>query len=170
MIRIASRSTRVVVILAVFSALIVACSDDDATSDATNDPIDQQDSVDGSSVSAETPKGDSGSADVDPLGYRVIAAPGTELTVEVVPVYGDQEQQRLTQNVVVTEEPWGMLFTVFIDSATLTVSLDSGAEATIETIRGHLVDIDDPFGPIEVTEVLDTVSVTGPEPIVIDVP
>lgn len=170
MTRIASRSTRVVVILALFSALIVACSDDDTTSDPTNGPIDQQDSADGSSVSDDTPNGDSGSADVDPLGYRVIAEPGTELTVEVVPVYGELEQQTMTQNIVVTDEPWSMLFTVFIDSATLTVSLESGTEATVETIRGHMVDPEDPFGPIEVTDVLGSVSISGQEPVVIDMP
>lgn len=37
----------------------------------------------------------------------------------------------------------------------------------MQTIRSHMVDPEDPFGPIEVTDVLDTVSVSGQEPVVI---
>lgn len=166
MIRTASRSTRVALVSALFSALLVACGD----SDTTSDPVNDADSTGSSSLSTETPTGESGSENVDPLGFRVSAAPETELTVEIVPVASGVEQQTLRQKVKVTEEPWSMLFTVFIDSATLTISLESGSEANFETIRGHLVDVDDPFGPIEVTEVLDTVPVSGQEPIVVTLP
>ena len=54
-----------------------------------------------------------------------------------------------------------MLFTVFVDSAEMTVEITEGDAATIQAIRGRSVDPENPIGAIEVTETIDTVEATA---------
>lgn len=164
--RLIHRSSGRVIVLALLVALLAACGG----TDTTNDPADPGGSSDQPAVSSEGAGGGGESDEVDPLGFRVTAEPGTELSAEIVAVYAGEDQPTLRQKIVVEDEPWIMVFTGFIESATLEVTIESGSEATIEGVRGYQIDPEQMPGPIEVTEVFDSTTITGPDPVVIEIP
>jgi len=110
--------------------------------------------------------GDDGSGDGDPaedgsddevpadLGWQISGGPGTVVEVVSIGTYAGDEQQPLEQTVTIGDEPAHLLFTGFIESATVEVTVTEGGPVVVEGIRGRAADPENPFGGIVVVEVL----------------
>ncbi len=148
----------------VVGALAAGCGGGDTTT-----PSARSSESDAAPITEAGPSGRS-DATSDVLGYQVTAEPGTVLEIETVAVADGIAQSPLPQTLTIRDEPAPMLFTVFVDSATIDVEITDGDSATFEVIRGHMVDPEDPFGGIEVTETLQTVEITADAPATITAP
>jgi hypothetical protein len=106
------------------------------------------------------------------IGFRVTIEEG-DATVETsaVGVYNGEDQQPLTTNrTVKPDDPTFLLFTNFIESATVTVTVTDGGPVTIEGIRGRLADAENPFAGIEVRDVLSSTTASAGDEVTIDLP
>lgn len=106
------------------------------------------------------------------IGFRVTIEQG-DATVETVAVgrYNGEDQQPLTTNRSVTpDNPTFLLFTNFIESATVTVTVADGDPVTIEGIRGRFADAENPFAGIEVRDVLSSTTASAGDEVTIDLP
>jgi hypothetical protein len=103
------------------------------------------------------------------LGYQVTGEPGTELEIEVVAVADGVAQQAFDQTPILRDEPFWMLFTTFIDSATITISISEGEPATLEVFYGRAVDPENPTLGVDIVDLLETIEV-GSEPITVELP
>lgn len=147
------------------SALVVALgsaacgSDSDTASDADLTetaavPADTRDAGDEVVASSENPI---------VLGYEISGPAGTVVEANVVAVADGVEQNDFDQTWQLTDGPEGMLFTVFVDEAVLTLEVTEGGPATIVGFRGNMVDPENPFGGYVVAEELGTAELPAGE-------
>jgi hypothetical protein len=159
---------------ALFVVGAAGCSDDDGTT--TSDPTSTTvaatggggggggtDSGEGSGGGSES------SENLTTYGYRVDGEPGTTVLVETV-AETEAGPQDLSQTWSITDEPRSMLFTNWVTGGEISLEVTEGDAATVEIIRGHAVDPEDPFAGIEVVEVLETVEVAADDPVTVTFP
>lgn len=175
----ASRLSRALVATVALLALSVAgCSDDGGDDEATST------SSPATNASAGAGAGDGGTGTGDgtgsesestenptTFGYRVDGEPGTTVLVETLAeTEAEGGPQELSQTWSITDEPRWMLYTNWVTGGEISLELTEGDAATVEILRGHAVDPDNPFAGLEVVEVLQTVEVTAGEPVTVTFP
>ena len=143
-------------LLAVF--LLAGCGDDDGSS--TPPPGGASATTAASGAATEDDAGaDAAASDADDpsnpwvLGYRVTGPAGSVVEVEVIAIAAGDEQPSFTQRPNLDDDPWIAVFTNWVESATLEVTVTSGGPVTVEGITGRFQDPEDPFGGIDVSEV-----------------
>jgi hypothetical protein len=149
------------VLVASLAVTGAGCSGDDdpAGSDApttTGAAPGDDGSGDGDDGSGDGDPAEDGGADEVPadLGWQISGAPGTVVQVVSTGTYAGDEQQPLEQTVTIGDEPAHLLFTGFIESATVEVTVTEGGPVVVEGLRGRAADPENPFGGIVVVEVL----------------
>jgi hypothetical protein len=115
------------------------------------------------------PSGDDDPANPLVLGYQVAGEPGTELELEVVAVADGVEQQAMDQRPILRDEPFWILLSTFVDSATITISVTEGESATLEVFYGRAVNPDNPTLGVEIVEPIETIEV-GNVPVSVEIP
>lgn len=158
--------------LMVASALAVALgsaacgSDSDTSSDA-----DLAESV---AVPAETREagGEVVASSDNPivLGYEISGPAGTVVEANTVAVADGVAQQDFDQIWQLTDGPEGMLFTVFVDEAVITLEVTEGGPATVVGFRGNFVDPDNPFLGHVVAEELGSAELPAGETTTFELP
>jgi hypothetical protein len=93
------------------------------------------------------------------LGYSVRGEAGAQIEVEVVAYYQGEAQPAFTQRPSLTGDPVTALFTGFVEAAELQITVVEGGPVTVDGVRGRFLDPEDPFGGVEVREVLSSVEV-----------
>ncbi|MGK2947486.1 MAG: hypothetical protein ACSLFP_02855 [Acidimicrobiales bacterium] len=104
------------------------------------------------------------------LGYRVTGDPGSQVEVRYTAVSDGVEQQPQTQTTTLGDEPFALLFTVFVDAVEMEITVVEGGPVTLEGVRGRSVDPDNPIGEVEVTEVLAEVDASTDSPGTVEIP
>ena len=161
--------------LAVVALVVAGCSDDgdDATSDTSTTAAPA-----GSGADDTGSNGDSGNGSADKsesaenpttFGYRVTGEQGTSVTLDTV-AETEAGQEETSQTVTITDEPRWMLYTNWVTGGEITLELVEGDAATVEVLRGHPADPENPFAGIEVVEVLETVELTSDGPVTVTFP
>ncbi|MCO8126077.1 hypothetical protein NHL50_02520 [Acidimicrobiia bacterium EGI L10123] len=150
----------VLAVLAGLALVLAGCGDDDDGAVAPADDVLVDDQDDAAEVDPAEPDAAGDEAGDDAvLGWQLTGEPGTVVSLETVAVSDGTEQPSMDQEFTLDEEPTQMLFTVFVDSAEISLAVTAGGPVTAEAIRGRAVDPEDPFAGIEVLEVLDAVEV-----------
>ena len=107
------------------------------------------------------------------LLQRPVAAPGpeqgTSVTLDTV-AETEAGPEETSQTVTITDEPRWMLYTNWVTGGEITLELVEGDAATVEVLRGHPADPENPFAGIEVVEVLETVELTSDGPVTVTFP
>lgn len=103
------------------------------------------------------------------LGYQVAGEPGTELEIELIAVADGADQQTIDQTPILRDEPFWMLLSTFIDSATITISVTEGEPVTLEVFYGRAVDPNNPALGVDIVDPLETIEV-GSEPVTVELP
>jgi hypothetical protein len=103
------------------------------------------------------------------LGYQVTGEPGTQLEIEVIAIADGVEQQAFDQTPILRNEPFWLVFSTFIDSATITISVTEGEPATLEVFYGRAADPDNPTLGVDIVDPLETIEV-GSEPVTVELP
>lgn len=164
-----SNLPRALAAMLVVAALgLAGCGDDDggeaaADASATTAPT--------GSGSRGTGSGDgtASSEDRTTFGYRIDGAPGTTVEVETV-AETEAGPSDMSQSWTVTNEPRWSLYTNWVTGGEITFELTEGEAATVEIIRGHTVEPDNPFAELEVVEVIETVEVSADAPVTVTLP
>jgi hypothetical protein len=148
-------------VLAALAFVLAGCGDDDDGAVApAGDAVVEDEVQDVAGEAGTSEDGTAGDAAEDSaIGWQLTGDPGTVVELETVGVSDGVEQPSLDQQFTLEEEPTRLMFTVFIDSAEVTLAVTEGGAVTADAISGRLVDPDDPFGGIEVIEVLGSVEV-----------
>lgn len=173
----ASRLSRALVATVAVLALSVAgCSDDGGDDEATStlSPATNPNAGAGAGDTGSSEGTEPGSESSDnptTFGYRVDGEPGTTVLVEsLVETEAEGGPQELSQTWSITDEPRWMLYTNWVTGGEISLELTEGDAATVEVLRGHAVDPDNPFAGLEVVEVLQTVELTAGEPVTVTFP
>lgn len=183
--------SRTVVVLALMVAL-AACggSDDESAVDATSTTTPGSTATTTSTTAPEggtatAPTFPAGSAttaandddtDDDPynpwvLGYTVTVSAEATVEIEAIGIFnGEPQQPMATTRTIQPDTPDGVLFTGFIEAAEVTVTVTEGGPVTLEGIRGRLNDRDNPFGGIEVRDVLASEQIAAGESGSVEIP
>ena len=152
----------VLAMLAGLALVVAGCGgDDDDASVSPDDQVAEQAGVtDADDDTAGDDTADEGDAGDDAvLGWQLTGEPGTVVSLETVAVSDGTEQPSMDQELTLEDEPVRMLFTVFVDSAEVSLAVTAGGPVTAEAIRGRALDPEDPFAGVEVVEVLGSVEV-----------
>lgn len=158
---------------AVLALSVAGCSDDDG--EATPDTTPSTAPEGSSGGAADTGSGDGSSSESESsdnpttFGYRVDGEPGTTVLVETL-AETEAGPQELTQTWSITDRPRWMLYSDWVTGGEISLELTEGDAATVEILRGHAVDPDNPSAGIEVVETLDTVEVAAGEPTTVTFP
>lgn len=148
---------------------VAACGGSGDEPTAADPTVTTAGSGDGGTDNTAAPSEEDDPANPLTLGYQVAGEPGTELEIEVIAVADGVEQQAMDQTPILTDEPFWMLLTTFIDSATITISVTEGQSATLEIFYGRAVDPDNPTLGVDIVNPLDTIEV-GSEPVTVELP
>jgi hypothetical protein len=150
--------------------MLGGCGDDDGATAAPTDTRSQTTASDAPAADGPVP------TDVDDpnnpwvLGYEVRGPEGSVVDIEVLAVAQGQEQQPFSQRPTLRGEPVSALFTNWVESATLEITVAEGGPVTVEGIRARYLDPDQPFDGIEVSEVHGSVEVAGGATVTLQVP
>ncbi len=160
-------------LLAALALLVAAgCSSDDdgpdAAPEATEQPSGGGEGSSGEAAQASADDDDPSNPSV--LGYEVDGPAGTTVVVVSNLVAIDQEQPPVSATWSITERPRWQLFTDWVESGELEIEVTEGGPATVTAIRAHYIDVDDPFGGIEVDERLGSVEVSAGTPATLAIP
>lgn len=164
----------IAVVAVLVSFGVAGCSDDDGTT--TSDPTSTTVAATGGGgggAGTDSGEGSGGGSESSEnpttFGYQVDGEPGTTVLVETV-AETEAGPQDLSQTWSITDEPRWMLYSDWVTGGEITLELTEGDAATVEVIRGHAVDPEDPFAGIEVVEVLETVEVSAGTPVTVTFP